>query len=159
MAWTTRSAKRATQSRGAVAVETALVTVFFLIPLIVGGLEVGRVMWVKNQLTNAAREGGWVAQNSPWKFYCGDKDPESIQSRALAGLRQGSNLLAVQTDSITVTAISLKDNKDIKGCTNGAFSTGDRILITVKGPLSSYSRLGLIPASFEVSGSQEVRVL
>jgi Flp pilus assembly protein TadG len=43
--------------RGTAMVEFALVAVLFFIPLIFGIIEFGRVVWAKNMVTAAAREG------------------------------------------------------------------------------------------------------
>lgn len=50
-------AGRCYERRGAAAVEFAVIAALILIPLILGLLEVGRALWVQEQLANAAREG------------------------------------------------------------------------------------------------------
>jgi Flp pilus assembly protein TadG len=42
---------------GASAIELALVTTFLLVPLLLGGAEIGRRAWTKSQIDNAARAG------------------------------------------------------------------------------------------------------
>ena len=47
----------AREERGAAMVEFAIVAVFFLIPMIFGIVEFGRMTWARTTLTAAAREG------------------------------------------------------------------------------------------------------
>ena len=51
--------------RGVSAIEMALISVFILVPLLIGSLEIGRRIWVKAQLENAVRAGmQYVLANS-----------------------------------------------------------------------------------------------
>ncbi len=47
--------------KGAAAVELALVTTFILVPLLFGTIEIGLLLYNKQVLTNAAREGARAA--------------------------------------------------------------------------------------------------
>jgi uncharacterized protein (UPF0333 family) len=55
-----REDKRAARQRGNVTLELALVLPFFLL-LIAGAVDLGRLYWTKNVLTNASREGARAA--------------------------------------------------------------------------------------------------
>lgn len=56
-----RVLRRQPPRRGAAAVEVALLFVFFMIPLMIGVWEVGRLVQVQQIVSNAAREGARVA--------------------------------------------------------------------------------------------------
>ncbi len=61
----TRCPTRARSSRGAAAVEAVLLVLVVLVPLFFGALDLGRVMWVKIQLNNAAQQGAAFAAVAP----------------------------------------------------------------------------------------------
>ena len=140
----------------------------FLIPLVFGALELGRVMWVRSQLMNAAREGGTYAQTSPLRVADTGTDecktPYNIEARARAGLRQGSSLLAVQANSVTVQVDKMTAGGGVQkldGCFKSGLNavSGDRIRVTVNGVVAPYTLLGILPVGgYSISGTQEVRV-
>lgn len=152
---------RFTSDRGVAAVEAAILIPFFLVPIILGSLELGRVLWIRSQLMEAAREGGYFAQTAPERVQCaGDND---ISGKALAALRQGSNPVSVQLAAGQPVVKNVSTNTVITGCNDGdatSIPSGTRILVTVTGTVAPYSLLGFIPVSgYQLSGSQEVRVL
>lgn len=53
--------RRPTSRAGVAAVEVAIITAFFLVPLVIGVWEVGRLVQVQQIVSNSAREGARVA--------------------------------------------------------------------------------------------------
>jgi Flp pilus assembly protein TadG len=91
-----RSLPRPVRRRGTAAVEFAVVLPFLML-LILGIWEVGRMVEVQNLLTNAAREGARFAS-------AGHKTTTEIQQAAVQYLNQ--NGIAASTDMVTVTNLT-----------------------------------------------------
>lgn len=151
---------------GAAAVEAALLVTFVLVPLIFGSLEVGRLLWVKTQLTNAAREGAAYAQYQPSRAV-GDGDtcapPNSVEFRARAELgsvpvQVDGNTGTPAQDPILVTTERWNGSSwvVVTGCAATAIASGTRVRVTTQGQLKPLT--GLFPA-LQVKGYQEVVVL
>jgi Flp pilus assembly protein TadG len=81
---------------GASAIELALVTTFLLVPLLLGGTEIGRRAWTKSQIENAARAGLEYAFTNVRTTNC------AISSDSSAKI----NNAAATATSLTVTATS-----------------------------------------------------
>lgn len=94
----TRS-RTASGRRGVAAVEFAVVAVF-LVPLLIGLWEVGRLVEVQQFLNGAAREGGRQASTA-------QKDQSGVQTAIINYCKQ--NGITVQASDITITNL---DNTD-----------------------------------------------
>jgi Flp pilus assembly protein TadG len=81
---------------GASAIELALVTTFLLVPLLLGGTEIGRRAWTKSQIENAARAGLEYAFTNVRTTNCAISSANSTKI----------NNAAATATSLTVTASS-----------------------------------------------------
>src|SRR5450759_1148748 len=81
---------------GASAIELALLTTFLLVPLLLGGTELGRRAWTKSQIDNAARAGTEYAFSHVRTSNCAISSADSTKI---------NNAVADAT-SLTVTATS-----------------------------------------------------
>jgi hypothetical protein len=150
---------------GAAAIEAAILVSLVLLPLVFGAIELGRVLWIRSQLVNAAREGGYFAQSHPEMVQqVGTQclPPNSVDARARSALRKDNVLLAVQANSISVSVRRLDTNATITGCNEGlpTIPSGTRVAVRVSGTVIPHTVLGILPVGgFTLSGIQEVRVL
>ena len=82
---------------GAGMVEFALVTAFVLVPMVFGVIEFGRLIWAKNMVTAAAREGVRYA------IVHGTESPSLFDSAAVATYVEGRTQLSPIKVSTTWT--------------------------------------------------------
>ncbi len=108
--------------RGAAAVEFA-VTALFLVPLLIGLWEVGRMMEVQQLLANAAREGGRQAST-------GNVDTASVQNTVVSYLTR--NGIPCTTSMVTVTNLTSSSRPDPTGA-----NQADQFQVTVTIPFNS----------------------
>ncbi len=129
---------RGAGERGASAVEATLLMVVVLIPLVLGALDLGRALWVKVQLTNAAREGAGFAQLGPNLVEAtgGDgecADPHNIEFRALQESSEVGALTAEPSVSVIYPPTGTAGSAVRSGCKTFSATPGASVEVRVSG--------------------------
>jgi Flp pilus assembly protein TadG len=149
----TANRRRGRGDGGAALLEFAL-AIPFLVTLIFGGIDLGRVDSLQNRLTNMAREAAMYAQYFPARVVSSSSTDncsvQSITSRAMGEDTSLSDVTVTVTDVTTGTAIT--------GCDTMTVPAGDRIQVKVAEthfqPLTPLVRV--FASNMTVSGSIQV---
>lgn len=119
------------RERGALAVELALMLVFFLMPLVIGVLDFGQVLHAQIVVTRAARQGALAAARSEDVQASVDQyirdagyDPARLQvASADSGDGTGAVTVTVRYDTAAMTILPLGDLSDRLGQVVGTATT------------------------------------
>jgi Flp pilus assembly protein TadG len=114
-----RAASRAAGEAGAAVLETALVSVFLLL-LLAGALDVGRMFYSYIVITNAAREGARTAARLP----CSALNNAQVRAAILLAAEQETG--ALPGDPPGDVTIQINPNP-----ASGCFTAGNTVTVTV----------------------------